>query len=646
MLQTHSVFPHRYHEVVAQAHDMPPTTKSSSNFPRETYHSGIDAIFNAEVKPNNPKETLESTQVKSFLLQILAPTIFSESKPCELLDYSPHTLCDTPQKQQVTITGFDALFPLSLSLRISDSTASAASPSLQSTELAKQPTLQRINYTGKVLAMYYKGAMFYNLPNSVTTLNYSVQQENLRKANVNLIRIQNLPKSESVAFNAKFLHLTGINFLEFLALIYTSPHSSLVDFSKQSVTPDTVDTFVNTQLVMDNSGKSLTQKFNYQDPENYVTVTTTVMGTKTFASNALNIAPDVFTTGQNHAPNSSYNVSGINYNLRETVVLHKKFAAQNIETKMFSASSYQTISCYQMYTTGSYKTPRSIGSVVNAEQLLQPLITDAKILQQNLLQTKSRSIALPCNPIFILDFRVLNRIPEAEGAISDISVFDNHAATMNQAATNLGVRYLPIWGNSLDKKGQTPPPSNMDFVSEAIPWLQEQITAYNNAHLLPLLHELESLIINPDQTANLDIYQSRSHFIKIFTLTRILIANFPENFILIGGCMSAKDRVQSLVYASEILIHLYHIKGNLDFIDKEGRLDRSKLDYNDIIFLKMYINNLIGQTFLSEMGIGHLNNKRLVVLAEIFKNVPELNAAFSQVALIKTSSANTLRAKL
>lgn len=157
-----------------------------------------------------------------------------------------------------------------------------------------------------------------------------------------------------------------------------------------------------------------------------------------------------------------------------------------------------------------------------------------------------------------LDFKPLKGIK----VLHDKEVFEHHVAIMNDAVTQLGVMDCPVWGSSRDKsRVEDPlasiPENNKALFDQVVPWLKRKVTATTNTHLLPLLTELEQLTRSDGDSVS-DKYASLSHFIKIFAITRILVANFPEKFVLIGGCMSAKDRMQSLVYASEIIIQLYH----------------------------------------------------------------------------------------
>jgi hypothetical protein len=417
-------------------------------------------------------------------------------------------------------------------------------------------------------------------------------------------------------FEKIFKATTGISYAQFKIEIYGSLTNKInnndelnnVSLSKQT---GITEKYTNNEKVMNNAGLVLTQNFT----SNTVTVTNTIRGNNTFSSNAqqLNKFNDkLFKNDTNESPKL-----GINYNnhVTEVVVAQDKYT-------------------YEVATFGSYQIKGdSTKAIQNAKALLDDIINKKEQIPQN--EESINTVALaPQNEedqVIILDFKPLKRIYKND---HDTKVFNKHKEIMSAAAENLKIRYIPIWLNSFSTSGATSP--NEGYFNDIITRLRMKLDGMGEAkkpELTNLLNKLEELVTQPNN------FKNRGTCRLIFALTRILVGQIPDNNIKItGGCMSAKDRMQALIYSSLVIINLYHKHNNLDFIDDKGRLLPHKLGDSDKQLLKTHINNTIGQNFLSYTGIRIFNNKNLELFINLFKKNKALYRMFKDRALRRTDA--------
>ncbi len=439
-------------------------------------------------------------------------------------------------------------------------------------------------------------------------------KQNPARLDLERIRCQG-PKFEEVFHTA-----TKMSLLTFLARINGD---NQIVFNEQSFYEDNKSFFPDLKEVhKDNSSIRLVQKMRFEqslaerddDTLNQGTnlatidVTTEIRGQKTYVS-----SEEYF---RYHKFPQTFDFYGINHNkLIMTIGIHGRELAK------------PKIINYIIDTIGSYRNHTDENAVTDAVNLL------TKIQAEYNFDSKK--------PVIFLDFKPLKRLcwPDHDAEILDnhIQVMSNAIKIINstgnsQAAEELSPKfsYYAIWGNShfLPSVGQVPQQNR--FFKRVI---DEIIRSYNQEEHNELKLVYDRLIT---LTQDIENFRKRGSFRLIFSLTRILAAR-NSNVIILGGCAQAKDRIRALSYASEIIIQSYHIFGDLDFIDDNGRLKKKIIDENESYrkFLEAHINNVVGYNFFSYTGIGRLNNKNLDILAGIFKGTG-LFSLFNQTPLIKT----------
>lgn len=243
------------------------------------------------------------------------------------------------------------------------------------------------------------------------------------------------------------------------------------------------------------------------------------------------------------------------------------------------------------------------------------MLTDTNLLQDS--QGKQKP------PFFLIDFKPLKRLPKFDTLkkikpfkqlAHDREIYETHTSVMQKACEDINndnlykkeLNYVPFWINSHSIKiPLVDSPEDYRF-GLVIEFLRSKHKEMNDIEQ-KLLRTLSILVADTNSQNSKD----RNKGILIQSITYILTAKFPQNFRIIGGCMPAKDRMMAVFNITLITIQLYHIKGNLDFIDKNGRIIHDKLNEDDINFLKAHVTNRLGYNILSYMAIGKFNNLTL-----------------------------------
>jgi hypothetical protein len=506
-------------------------------------------------------------------------------------------------------------------------------------------------------------------------LNIKIDERNKRLA---AIKLQEIRSPENcVKFQNLFKKLTGFEyFTEFHCMIYqnhgTNENPQLLrngsvsnsDTRDSEQTAETQPTNNSQQLTptkqiqkhecntstMDNSNKVLKQELSLSgDNKIVVKAKYTVTGTKTHSSNIKHLG---------NTPEKDY--LGVNRNNVDLVVDVTKNTTSSAPAQITVTRKYRT------YTLGSFQpgannrqewhtncvdTVKDI--LENSEnQPEQDVVRQLDFNDNNPADnSQNKKASFTEDPIFpnrmeldrekraklVIDFKPLKpyTIPGIKG-VKDVKLFEKHTELMKEAIDYVNkdrmkenkrrLEYLPVFGNSLGTDiGASDIESNRIFAQEVISRISQSISyvsATQAIRVIPILNELVRLTKDKDDGNLSASFNHRAKFTKIFTITRILAIEFPGEIEVCGGCESAKDRMQSLIFTSNLLISLYHAHDdNLDFLDANGRLTQSKLTINDIDFLSAQVNNIYGYSFLSEMGVRILNNKNLDFVGDIFTEI-------------------------
>jgi len=493
--------------------------------------------------------------------------------------------------------------------------------------------------------------------------NISAKTRNIRLGTMNIQEIRYLPADECANIQNKFQRATGITLLQFLNIIYSDEdvnpqirRSSSATSNNSNSTSSTTDTessdeqypviekirgmtspisprrsltrHRNSIVKRNNTQSQLGQKWQIED----TVVTSKTVGTKTHASDVRKIA---------NTPHDDH--VGINHNEKRLCVQNQNDSTTYL-TDTFG--SYQPTEDEANRTLWRKDAKKLVSGIIERRtESIADLASGASTktlnfddcLETSPVSNNTTNTHLSSLPVILIDFKPLK--PFAIPGNHDIDIFNNHTRLMRETIDELNgdaeennkrqITYVPVFANSYGSSlGASEIESNNQLftvVSQRIKELRKNLhnPNQNQQQALQVANELLELTKPKENGKPSDNFKSRSKCIKMFAMLRIIAAQFPEHFVICGGCMSAKDRKQSLMFATDLIISLYHAHGNnLDFLDDNGRFIAERLSEDDIWFLRAQMNNLVACNFLSVQGIGVPNNKNLDLICELFKAIP------------------------
>lgn len=425
----------------------------------------------------------------------------------------------------------------------------------------------------------------YFLAKDISDMKNQTYLSNIRRAKIDLNRIFSTKN-----WDINFKQLTGKTFIEFQTEIYGEAFKT-----RQLITVDSPKYKISKPYQRNNERKLVQKSSCITKNGNIFKCETKTIGTDTHSSNAQrnqNIFNDV----------RAKTFIGINVNQQDSKMIIDNEEGQSIEKN------------YRLFTVGSYQ--------INDDKSIE----NATILLKNMTTKKTK---------FLIDIKPLKLFRTHKD--NNPKIFATHTKVMKKAMDRLRnsstdtTKYIGICGTSFGLKQIGKVPESNYELKYLLKFFKEKIQIEDEDY--KIFEKLEALV------KDLDNFKYRGKLILIFTLIRILSIKFPDEITIMGGCMSAKDRMGSLTHASNLLIQLYYINGNnLDFISDNGKIIEDKLDDNQLNFIKCHIKNIAGLNILSEMGIGKFNNKNIDLFACVFEKDGLLRKSVYTKNFVKTGA--------